>query len=300
MNHLMTRSAKFYPSLNFLTNDPALCSEWFDELALAVSEQELTIFKASNGVELFIRHLAWDSNFFETPTFRIDYSYIPAVTSDTHIAFEELFGFLSSRYETFYLFSEVPSEDIETISGLTGAGYRLIETRFTYFHDQIKNFDPARRYATRQANKEDIVVLSRTAIDAVNEYDRFHADSFFSSYMANNFLGKYVENSVLGYADEVLVPSEGIANAFLTGNYIHSPSCLDNKKIAKMVLSAVAPERRGWYVKLIGEMTMRFKEKNIDIAFMTTQSTNRAVIKVWNSFGYKFGRCTHIFSKYKR
>jgi dTDP-4-amino-4,6-dideoxy-D-galactose acyltransferase len=151
----------------------------------------------------------------------------------------------------------------------------------------------------RQAHLADIPALNSTAIKSVNIYDRFHADSFFTESMADNFLAKYVENSVRGYADEVMVPLTGDANAFLTANYIKSPNCLSNKKLAKMVLSAVAPERTGWYVKLIGEMTLKFKERNIDAAFMTTQSTNRAVLKVWNSFGYQFGRCTHIFSKFK-
>lgn len=302
MNHLITRSAaKFYPSLSFLTNDTSVCNDWLDELINAVNKQEITVFKTTNGsgVELYFRHLNWDSDFFKTPTFRLEYAHIPSSTLNADAAFAELFDFLSEMHETFYLFAEIPSEDIEVISGLTGAGYRLIETRFTYFNDEIQKFDSTRRYGIRKATELDIAELNKTAIESVNAYDRFHADSFFSSSMADSFLAKYVENSVLGYADEVIVPAEGAANAFLTGNYIQSPKCLDNKNLAKMVLSAVAPERRGWYVKLIAEMTMKFKENNIDIAFMTTQSTNRAVLKVWNSFGYKFGRCTHIFSKYK-
>ena len=198
------------------------------------------------------------------------------------------------------MFAEVPSEDIQALSSLTAAGYSLIETRLTYFNDQIQQFNLNRRYATRQATTDDIAVLTKTAIEAVNIFDRFHADDFFTTNEADRFLAKYTENSVLGFADEVMVPADGIANAFLTANYVSSPRCLSNKKIAKMVLSAVATERRGWYVKLIGEMTQKFKEQGIDTAFMTTQSTNRAVLKVWASFGYRFGKSSHILSKYCR
>ncbi|MCE3269382.1 MAG: hypothetical protein K0R49_1636 [Burkholderiales bacterium] len=300
MNHLISRSsAKFYPSLNFLTNDEGLGKEWFEELFNAINKKDVHIFKAENGSEVFFRHLKWDSDFFNVPTYKIEYLYTSPQAKNSAIALDDFFNFLNEKHEKFYTFAEIPSEDVETIIGLTATGYTLIETRLTYFHDQIQKFESARRYPTRQANEGDIPTLKTTAIEAVNIYDRFHADQFFSSDMADNFLAKYVENSVLGYADEVMIPADGNANSFLTANYISSPNCLSNKKIAKMVLSAVAPERRGWYVKLISEMSLKFKEKEIDVAFMTTQSTNRAVLKVWHSFGYRFGRCTHIFSKYK-
>lgn len=300
MDHVMSRlPAKFYPGLNFLTNDEDLCKEWFEELLSEIEKQNITVFKAQDGSEVFFRYLGWDSDFFKTPTYRIEYSFIASDILNVGSVFNELFEFLSKKHPNFYLFAEVPSEDIDVIAGLSSSGYKLIETRLTYFHDQIQKFESNRRYSVRQADNNDIAKLNSTAVESVNIYDRFHADKFFSESMANDFLAKYIENSVLGYADEVMVPSDGEANAFLTANYIKSPRCLSNKKIAKMVLSAVAPERRGWYVKLIGEMTMKFKEKNIEIAFMTTQSTNRAVLKVWNSFGYRFGRCTHIFSKYR-
>ncbi len=98
----------------------------------------------------------------------------------------------------------------------------------------------------------------------------------------------------------MLVPAEGPANAFLTGNYVKSPPTLAARRIGRMVLSAVSGERRGWYVKLIGELSLKFKERGLDTALMTTQATNRAVLKVWERHGYQYGRCTHIFSTYER
>lgn len=290
--------AKFYAPLGFLTNDKNIQLEWLDELNRAVETGDIEVFESTNGALIYFRYLEWDTNFFHVPTYRIEYSNINSDFSE--FSFNELYNFLSGRHQELYLFAEVPSEDIRTIKGLSGSGYKLIETRLTYFNDKIRNFESTRRFSVRQASIDDIPTLNATAIDSVNVYDRFHADDFFTELMANNFLAKYIENSVLGYADEVIVPSSGPANAFLTANYIKSSKCFINKKLAKMVLSAVAPSRTGWYVKLIGEMTMKFKENDIDIAFMTTQSTNRAVLKVWNSFGYQFGRSTHIFSKFKR
>lgn len=293
-------TSKYYAGFNFLSNSDDSTKEWYEEFSAAVDKGELNLFASAHGVDIYYRYLKWDSDFFAVPTYRIDYSFIPDGVRNAKQSFEELFAHLQSQHPEFYLFAEVPSEDIQALSSMTAAGYRLIESRLTYFNDQIQQFDLSRRYTTRQATSNDIGELTKTVIEAVNIFDRFHADDFFTADEADRFLAKYTENSVLGFADEVMVPAEGSANAFLTANYVNSPRCLQNKKIAKMVLSAVAIERRGWYVKLIGEMTQKFKEHGIDIAFMTTQSTNRAVLKVWASFGYRFGKSTHILSKYCR
>lgn len=301
MDKIASRPAsKFYAGFNFLSNSDDSTQEWYEEFSAALDKGELRLYKSAHGVEIYYRYLAWDSDFFAIPTYRIDYSYIPDGIRNSKESFEALFAYLQTQHPEFYVFAEVPSEDIQALSSMTAAGYRLIESRLAYFNDQIQQFDLTRRYATRQATLDDIAVLTKTAIEAVNIFDRFHADDFFTADEADRFLAKYTENSVLGFADEVMVPADGIANAFLTANYVNSPRCLSNKKIAKMVLSAVATERRGWYVKLIGEMTQKFKEQGIDTAFMTTQSTNRAVLKVWASFGYRFGKSSHILSKYCR
>lgn len=293
-------TSKYYAGFNFLSNSDDSTKEWFEEFSNTVNKGDLKLFRSAHGIEIYYRYLIWDSDFFGVSTYRIDYSYIPDAIRLSKEPFDELFAYLQSQHREFYLFAEVPSEDIQALSSMTAAGYRLIESRLTYFNDQIQKFELTRRYATRQATADDIGELTKTAIEAVNIFDRFHADDFFSVDEADRFLAKYTENSVLGFADEVLVPAEGAANAFLTANYVNSPRCLNNKKIAKMVLSAVASERRGWYVKLIGEMTQKFKDQGVDIAFMTTQSTNRAVLKVWGSFGYRFGKSSHILSKYCR
>ena len=301
MNHILSHATtKFYSGFSFLSNSEDLTKQWHEEFLVSLREKELELIKMNSGIEIYLRYLKWDSDFFNIPTYRIDYAYLPPYIRTSKEAFNSVFDYLQNRHGEFYLFAEVPSEDIQVISSMTAAGYSLIETRLTYFLDQIQDFNLTRRYAIRQASVDDIQALKKTAIDAVNVFDRFHADSFFTLGEAESFLATFAENSVLGFADEVIVPTEGLVNAFLTANYIQSPRCLNNKKLAKMVLSAVAPERRGWYVKLIGEMTMKFKERGIDTAFMTTQATNRAVLKVWSSFGYRFGKSSHILSKYSR
>jgi dTDP-4-amino-4,6-dideoxy-D-galactose acyltransferase len=68
-------------------------------------------------------------------------------------------------------------------------------------------------------------------------------------------------------------------------------------KISKMVLSAVSSDtNKGWYIKLISEMTFILKEIGAKSVFMNTQATNIAVLVTWEKLGYRLGRTTHILT----
>lgn len=299
---IATERTGFYAPYGFLNRLDAGGADWIAGLASDVAAGTVERFEAGGGVALYWRRLVWDSGFFGVPTFRVDYATWPDGSGYNAIgtAFAALRARLASEHRSFYLFAEVPCEDTGTIAGMGSAAWRLIETRITCYRDNLQQFEPKARYPVRNATTDDIAALRKAAIEAVNHFDRFHADDFFSSEEADNFLGTFIENSVKGFADEVIVPADGPANAFLTGNYVDAPPALAGRGIGRMVLSAVASERRGWYVKLIGELSQKFKERGLDTALMTTQATNRAVLKVWERHGYRYGRCTHIFSTYER
>lgn len=176
------------------------------------------------------------------------------------------------------------------------AGWRVVESRLTYYHDKLQQFDHSHRFKVREARMDDIANLRQVAAVSRNAFDRFHADFFFSPATADAYLSTFVENSVNGFADVVLVPAvdENAPNAFLTGSFVRGIQELPHRRIARMILSAVGEQRRGWYVKLISELSHYFKERGVDTCFMTTQSTNRAVIRTWEKLGYSFGRCAHV------
>jgi dTDP-4-amino-4,6-dideoxy-D-galactose acyltransferase len=302
MSVLLSEKSGFYSPFSFLT-DPSKCAgDFVCDLEKDLGDLKVFQFSAGNEISIFYRTLDWDTKFFGVPTFRIDYTQLPLNVKlvSVQLAFLKFRKYLSSLCSSFYLFAEVPSEDTAVIAGMSGAGCRLIETRVTCFRDDLQNFTYKTQSETRDAVETDIPELRIAAVQAVNPYDRFHADDFFTSKEADDFLAIFIENSVKGFADEVIVPTTGPANAFLTGNYVATPHSLFGRKIGKMVFSAATPARRGWYVKLIGELSLKFKENGLDTAFMTTQATNRAVLKVWFKHGYRFGRCTHIFSTYTR
>ena len=302
MSLLITEKTSFYSPYSFLGKHESCAIHFLRSIEEDLSLGDAEYFDAGNGIFIYFRNLNWDTKFFGIPTFRVDYTAFPYnnIFYSDQRAFIKLREYFSSIYPEYYLFAEVPVEDTAVISGMSSAGWRLIETRITCYRNDLQKFDYSTRSVVRNATEADIPELRRVAIEAVNFYDRFHADEFFTRNEADEFLATFIENSVRGFADEVIVPGNGPANAFLTGNYLTTPSFLSGIKMGKMVLSAVSSARRGWYVRLIAELSFKFKELGLDTAFMTTQATNRAVLKVWLRHGYRFGRCTHIFSTYSR
>jgi dTDP-4-amino-4,6-dideoxy-D-galactose acyltransferase len=134
-----------------------------------------------------------------------------------------------------------------------------------------------------------------------NDFDRFHSDIMFSTEVADNYLSTYVENSINGFADLVIVPNEqGVAtDSFLTANYLKEKWDSIGHPISKMVLSAVSSKtNKGWYLKLISEMTYLLKENGAETIYMNTQSTNIPVLYTWEKLGYHIGRTTHLLSMY--
>ncbi len=302
MNIPLSEKTGFYSPFSFLTDQAACARDFVSDLEKDLTESKVSRFNANDDICIYFRKLNWDTEFFDVPTFRIDYTELPPSVRflSVQLAFNKFREHLSSLCPDFYLFAEVPSEDTAVVAGMTGSGWRLIETRITCFRDDLQNFDYLTQSDTRKATETDIPELRLAAVQAVNRYDRFHADDFFTTKEADEFLAIFIENSVNGFADEVIVPAIGPANAFLTGSYLAAPLSLAGRKIGKLPLFAVTPMRRGWGVQLIGALSLKFKERGLDTAFMTTQATNRAVLKMWFHHGYRFGRCTHIFSTHTR
>lgn len=293
--------AIFYSPLSFMHRQTeSFADEFLAGINVSIEDKQIECF--SFRARLMMRHLPWDSQYFQCPTYRLDFADWAAddarpIDSLAH-TLTALKAELSRRHPRYYLFMEVPSEDLIMMQALGLAGFSLIETRLTYFRDDLDKFNYPRRFSVRPATADDIPDLGKVAMAMANRFDRFHADPFFPDSLADQFLATFVENSVKGFADIVLVPA-GFGNlpgAFLTGNFMPDQPALAGVKIGRMVLSAVAINRRGWYLKLISELSYYFQERGISLCYLTTQSTNQAVIRVWEKLEYHYGKSTHIFT----
>lgn len=266
--------------------------------ALSDAERDDSVRRQGERCRLWVRELEWDSAYFGVPSYRIEFADWDAEVIDPAAALGEqlvrLRQTLSGTAGGYYVYADVPSEDMALLQGLGLAGFRLVETRLTLFHADLANAVSQVR-PTRPASEQDIPWLRAAAIEARNPYDRFHADPFFGQGTADEFLAEYVEQCVRGLSDTVLVPGDGgAADAFVCGRL--SEPAPPGVQVGRLVLAGVASARRGWYRELHAALLCWMREAGMSLCLNTTQSTNRAVLHVCEQLGYRFGRASHVLA----
>jgi dTDP-4-amino-4,6-dideoxy-D-galactose acyltransferase len=253
-----------------------------------------------NDIRIYYHKNNWETAFFMVDSIIIDYIDFDNVELKEVInSLKSFINHLKKEIgDNFIVTSEVPSEDRDIIQILNNCKFRTLETRLHYCNNNLSEFN-YQRYNVRDAVLKDIPNLKRVASFMRNEYDRFHSDWSFENSKADEYLETYIENSINGFTDIVLVPDDLELNSdsFLTANFCKMDWPEIDYQISKMVLSAVSSEtNRGWYIRLISEMTYRLINEGAQSIYMNTQSTNFAVIHTWEKLGYKLGRVTHVIS----
>lgn len=286
--------AALHSPLGFLRGQESLLA---DQVlgSLATDSGDVQVW--GEDAKVWVRTLAWDTRYFGAPVYRIEFADWPA-RHDAQRALAttiaQLMRDLRERHTSGYVFGEIPSEDVNLLHALGRSGFSLVETRLAYVHDSPSRYIDALA-GVRLATEGDIANLRHVGATARNAFDRYHADPWFGEARADTYLADYAEACVRGFADVVLVPDDAAApGAFVAGN-----SCIevvDGERLGRLLLAAVAPERRGAYRSLnaafLGWMASRGATRVVN----TTQSTNRAVIHVCEQMGYRFGRASHVLA----
>jgi dTDP-4-amino-4,6-dideoxy-D-galactose acyltransferase len=286
----------FYHPYNFLVSPGHAEKLFIEDISRGLVSKKVSSITDDQGNSLIYELLTWDSEFFGRPIYKVHFFDLAPHSSVAQIdeLLRTLISSLKSPNVKPYLFIEIPSEDLEVLESVSQDGWKLIETRITYYHPNISVFDTEIMNQTRLANHEDVIELRRTAAGTKNYFDRFHSDSYFSEEEVDRFMGVFIENSVGGREDYVVVPKDGPANAFFAGSKVEVDSSLS---IGRMTLSAVSTERKGWHIDVTRALCCYFQQDHIQTAVMTTQSTNRAVLANLAKLNFRFGRASHIFSR---
>ncbi|MBD2721778.1 hypothetical protein [Hymenobacter armeniacus] len=254
----------------------------------------------STDVRWLWQALPWDSAYFGTPMLRLFTGLfgpeaLPAVLTQAAVGLRE---HLAARHPAFYAFSIVPAEDVRLFQALTGAGWRLVETRLTFYRSELANFQfPA--FPVRGAGVGDAAHVGGIAATARNPYDRFHADPWFGLERADAYLARYAENTVsAGLATTVLVPDEpGLPiDSFLAiSDLAHDAEALGTR-LSRVLLTAVGPANRGWHLRLTAETLRRAQALGHEAVLMTTQATNHAVFRTVEKLGFRLGATSHVLA----
>ena len=293
----------FYSPYSFLRQfAEADQQRWFGTGLAATWQQKAGAEVLNSGeVAWLLRRLAWDSDYFGTPTYRLftglfEESVISTVMAQ---AATDLRLQLAQRHPAYYCFAQIPAEDAVLLQGLTGAGWRLVETRLTYYHDQLADFD-CPRPAVRLAAPAEAAHLGRIAATARNPYDRFHADPWYGAAVADAYLARYAENTLTGpqLAAAVLVPDvlpDEVA-AFLAISDLLQDAAALGQPLSRVLLTAVGEAQRGWHVRLVAATLLRARDLGHAAVLMTTQATNRAVLRNAEKLGFRLGATTHVLA----
>ena len=286
----------FYHPYNFLIPSPHAEDLFLKGINQSLVKNNATRISDDHGNSLIFELLDWDTEFFGKPVYKIHFLELVPNSSITHIdeLVKKLLSSLPGDSEKPYLFIEIPSEDLEILEAVSQSGWKMIETRLTYYHPNTSLFETEILNRTRLANHDDIDDLRKAAIGTRNHFDRFHSDSYFSDAEVDRFMGVFIENSVNGREDYVVVPKHGPANAFFAGSKVEIDP---NISVGRMTLSAVSAERKGWHIDVTQALCCYFQQDNIQTAVMTTQSTNRAVLANIAKLNFRFGRASHIYSR---
>ena len=245
-----------------------------------------------------LQHLAWDSNYFETPTYRLFTGlFADNERLDVVKAAVELRQELASR-GPYYAFGVVPAEDTRLLQALTSGGWQLIETRLNFYCPVAAAALPPPA-PVRLARPDEAAAIGRIAAAARNDYDRFHADPWFGPARADAFLARYAEAAVAGtYADAVLIPDEPDlpVDAFLAIGDAAAEAGMPGSGHSRVLLTAVGPANRGWHFKLVSETVRRAAALSLPYVLMTTQATNKAVFRTCEKLGFRLGSTTHVLA----
>jgi dTDP-4-amino-4,6-dideoxy-D-galactose acyltransferase len=250
--------------------------------------------KKENKNHYFIeKYLKWDSEYFQIPTYKIE--LIIYYHDSATLLNEAINSYIEQIPENSYYFISIPTEDLILLQALGHTKFKLILTNLNFYLPNLNNHNE-KRFAVRNASMDDISSLKSVASNMRNIFDRVHADPAFTNKVADEYLAKFLEESIKGFADFVLVPNLPHQEpfGFLAAN---KPLLVMGYNISKFVLAAVnSSVEKGWLYKLVSEMIYLLKEYNVDILTTTTQSANRAAIRVWEKSGFRLGYVTHIYS----
>jgi dTDP-4-amino-4,6-dideoxy-D-galactose acyltransferase len=302
LNHRATVLAEYSPfyAIRTLATDPQQehygigVAKRFGERE---GEQRLSMDGADG--EWLLEHLAWDSNYFGTPTYRLFTGLFGSETSTGQLlnASAALQQKLVSQ-GSFYAFSLVVAEDTALLQALTGSGWRLIETRLNFYCPVAEITLPA-PVPVRLAELSEAEYIGQISAAARNDFDRFHADPWFGPERGDAFLARYAQAAVEGsYADAVLLPNElGLPiDSFLAISDVPMLPGLPGSAASRVLLTAVGPQNRGWHLKLVAETVRRAASLQHNYVLMTTQSTNKAVFRTCEKLGFRLGNVTHVLA----
>jgi dTDP-4-amino-4,6-dideoxy-D-galactose acyltransferase len=257
----------------------------------------------ASGAEVAVcaERLPWDSAFFGYGVAKLHgiYPMEPGrfdLAADYTAAVHTLVEFARSK-GIAYLHAAVDTRDLPTSRALGAAGFTPLEVR-GYYHRTVQNYRAVRRFPARMAGPDDVDRLIAVAQQAVNPYDRFHADPFIAPAEAARMMAAWVRASIVeGFADATFVLDDASRQAacLCTLKYQRGDWQRWGLRTTQMVFGAAYPPGADLIVKVFSEILHHLKAQGVEHCFFKTQIANRPVTRAAERLGYRLGGGEQVF-----
>ena len=213
----------------------------------------------------------WDSRYFNIPFYRLEFAEWDESATYSAEALAQNFRVLtlelSDLHGRYYLFSEIPSEDLAMLQVMGYVGARLTETRLTYFREDLQQFDWPIRSIVRLATKADMPALRGIVMDARNRFDGYHVEPLFPKSVPDEYLATFIESSMNRFTYVVTVTAnvESLAGTFFTANLTPRKDCSEGPNLGRIVLVAVGEGRSGCHLCLMTEISYHLKNYGVQV-----------------------------------
>jgi dTDP-4-amino-4,6-dideoxy-D-galactose acyltransferase len=232
-------------------------------------------------------HYSWSNDLFDSQILSVNVAKIDSIERSSDIA--NLITDLENN-KIDYATYRVKSDNFQIIQALEKNGFILVDGLISLVKEGLKKEDieDSKIFIAKKEEGSQLVKLA----GEVFFLNRLYNDSFISPQKASAFYQKWMENSLKKtVADEVFVYREaGKVFGFITlKNNGHIP------------LLGVSKEKRG---KGIAKMLVRqaltaFYVLNLDKAYIETQISNIAALRVYTALGFKIIDSHLTFSWHK-
>jgi ribosomal protein S18 acetylase RimI-like enzyme len=247
---------------------------------------------------LCIQALPWDSKILGTPAFKItQLETFNATAQESGKILDALLGVALDTLRTLsrsHCHVRIPSDDVEAANSLGRVGFEKVESLNTYGArlneiGSILASYKATPLEMRFIEADDIDWARQLSREAVNPYDRFHADKLISG-CADDFMEAWINGCTSGFCDTNFI---GLAEGQRAGFALWQSGRRElndiGAQIARLALGAVSKSfsGRGIHRTLVARGCLHFAAQGADWVVMSTQEENMAAIHSMTTLGWR-------------
>lgn len=247
----------------------------------------------------------WDSKHFGVSIAKIHHLYTSGDYYQKRCYTRQLLSYFEKKTMCKLLMTKSHSENTPCIHALEDKKFQLMDTLVTYYFDytnnKIRDFNETCRIEPLNGEITRLKEIAKTSFSIAKvAVDHFHADHRLETTKSDVLYENWIENACKDKDTVVLVAKIGDQTVgFTAGKINRELEKYSDKKVASLILSAVAPEyRKAQVYTSIIQAFLRYYADKVDIVDIGTHVANYPVQRAWAKLGLKIVRSQHTWHKW--